>query len=1492
MKRFLSILPLLALALTIAAQPANDDCGGIVNLGKAPICDQTVWDNTGATASMIGNDNLPVSPSCLGVGQPLHDVWFQFTAADTITDYRITVTSTGSPAMVNPLIILYRGDCQFDGLAEAGCMAPAPGATETVLDIVGLTPGLDYFIRISDYGGAAAEGKFTLCIKEIPPVVDITQGSTTLCKGKITDSGGTDNPYGPNEDFTFSICPTDKPACINFTLDWYNIEEGATTFVGDALAFYDGPNTGSPLIAQISGTPDFFAGDPQVTGGGGVNFQVQATSGCLTLEFQSDDVSEFEGFVGNWECSQVPCEKKDYIDVDPDITNAQIEAFVAEAATQVTITNIQCEYGAYGTFTAGDKTDLGLDKGLLLTSGSVQNAIGPNDSGSSSFSIGAPGDPDLDTLSKQFSGINFPASHDACVLELDVFVKGDQLTFDYVFGSEEYSEFVASNFNDIFTFLVSGPGIAGQPGLNGQENIAVLPYSATPVQIKSVNYQQNWQYYRNNELGQSVQYDGLTSDSLGKKLTLTARKYVTPCKTYHLKFAVADRGDTAYDSGVFIGNIKSGAPTVEVNFLSGVDYLSEYCFGQPDILNITLDTARTDTISYQVVLGGTALPSDYNLNIPAVLTFLPGETVKSFPINAILDTLVENKETLTISLVKDFGCGPVNLITTNIDIADQLIVEVTAGDTALVCAGGSLQLEATGATSYFWSPPGAVSNPNIADPTITPTQDIWLSVQGTAGTCTDEDSVYIHIVNPQINVQALAPTNICLGASVPLEATDNVNHSGLKWTPSAGLDDPTSATPIATPGETTTYTCSIEVAGCVVSQSVTINVDTLFFPKLTTLDTTVCQHYAVDLGEDIDPSTTNYDWSPAAGLSDPNASGPIALPQTPTTYVLMATSANGYCTESKTVKINVLAADVNINGDPYREICLGDSIQLFANQSGTGSIEWESSLGFESIKNPIWAGPDESAWYFVSFGTGQCIVYDSVYIRVDSLPDQTMSLEPFKSVYCPGEKVLIKSPTYDPASFPGLQPDMGNIKWYPNNSLLTPDTLWNLLFTTNDTITYTRVIKNYGCVDTSSITIDVFQPVDVKATVSDNYICPGELVQLNAVFSGIYLVEWDGPVSNKNIKDPTANPQGTTTFTVKMKGVPCPSSASVTVTVEPSPNIQINKDPIVCPGESIELQHNSDGAITWAWTLPNGTTSADPLLFLDPAVAGTYSVTATGPAPNNCVATETTTVTVPTATVSLGPDVEACGELQEVTLSANPSGTGGGSFVWSEGNPNGDKNTVLLGVDGEVKSYIVTYVFGNNCETYDTVNVKTLPRVYVNDFNIKPLPDSVLQLYCRGAKLTVVEKATSQLKPLTYNWSLNGQPLTSTTDSIQVNISNEGQNVIKVVVTNTAGCANEKQIGVNTRECFGIPNAFTPDGDGTNDYFELWYEEGAITIEGFKVYDRWGQVVYNDDEGTNHRWNGEINGHPAPMDVYVYKVTLRRPDQTREVISGDVTLIR
>ena len=1486
---------LICLAATAWAQPVNDNCSGLIDLGVAPACPEGVFfTNVGATASDIGADNLP---TCFNGGGTQRDVWFAFTASDTLFDYSITVTGLadgGSPGMVNPQIALYRGDCETDGLAELLCASAENGETILQLDAIGLTPNVVYFLRINDYSASAMPnaGTFQLCVGPLEPVNTIDEGGSTQCFGELYDSGGPDEDYTNNEDHTFTICPSQPHSCINFTLEYFNIEPSDFFFSTDQLIFYDSDEADpSAIIGEINGSQ--FGGN----GGGGVCYAVQASSGCLTVQFISDGSNTFEGFAGAWQCTAAACDPPTTIAVTPDITEADIIDFISTPQTIATITDINCPQRAYGLFDGGDETDLGLGRGLLLTTGDVNWAPGPNDdAGGGNFNANnsAPGDPDLDYLSSLGDG---QESNDACIIELDVFASTNELTFEYIFGSEEYPEFV-NQFNDIFAFLISGPGITGDPNIGNQLNIAVLPDgNNTLVEINSVNNVVNWQYYRNNAGGLSTEYDGLTSDLLGVKKSLTARAQVTPCNTYHLKLAIADRGDFVWDSGVFISELRGGAPDVAVRFNSGIEYLIEDCTNAPDEVVIRLNNALEDTVTYKVVIGGTAtLGIDYLLNLPSEITFLPGQTEFSFPIQPLSDLLNEPTENITIALTNDFGCGEVVYVTLDIELRDELVVEIAAGqDTVLVCENGSIVLNAEGAATYFWSPPGLFSDPSSSNPTLTPQTSGWVSVVGNVGpVCTDTDSVYVQIIAPTIEVSALDPVTICQGDDVRLSVVNNVNNQNLKWTPTEGLDNPNSPNPIATPQVTTTYIASVEVAGCIVTDEITIDVSPFEFPQLAA-DTLICENYSTQLAELFDPGavTTTYSWTPTAGLDDPTLSGPIATPDVTTTYQLIATSANGACADTATVTVTVAPADIAISNPDTVEICLGSSITLTAVTS-TGSADnlvWSPGETLsDTVGLNVIAQPTVSGWYFATLVVAQCTVFDSVYVRVDSLPSSAIMATPDKSPYCEGDIVVFTSPTYEPGSFPDIQHF-----WEEGLGYETGDTLWNMVITAADTFTYFRTTVNRACEVTDTISINVVEGVPMLIIPSDTTVCPGQSVQLLLDYAGQGDITWE-PSENLSCDDcytPIATVFQPVQYTVKASEGDCVQQTTAIINIFPLPIADVIPNLEVCEANvgPIQLMTAADGVSTYLWTSssdPNFT-SANPFETFIPQTTTTYSVTAT----NQCtsIVRQVRIVVVEEPTLGVIPDQTIClGDA--VTFTAVTDAPDGVSeiFNWTYNNQTATGNPVTVSDIFATTDVTLNYTYGPGA------GCGTLQEVFT--VNVVDISSSILELevardtiYLGDTTLltAIVEPAIANA---TYKWFANGVEIPGqTTSSIIVQPAAVGMVEYSFQVFSPQGCSLQSPVGrvLVLEPEFVIPIAFTPNGDDRNDIFKILHS-GMVEVMEFKIYNRWGQVVY--ESTTNQGWDGTHKGNPAPSDVYIYRIRFKLGGVEQPEQAGDLTLLR
>jgi len=206
----------------------------------------------------------------------------------------------------------------------------------------------------------------------------------------------------------------------------------------------------------------------------------------------------------------------------------------------ITISNVTYTgaTAASGYFTGGTAAGLQINSGIVLTSGSAANLNGTtNTSDGITGANGLGGDADLAALIPGYD------TYDATVLAFDFVSSGDAAYFNYVFGSDEYNEYVDSSFNDVFGFFIEDE--------NGDLiNVALIPGTSTPVAINNVNLGSNSTYYNNNDLDDGstypFEYDGFTDAFTASITGLTAGD------TYHIKLAIADAGDYILDSGVFL----------------------------------------------------------------------------------------------------------------------------------------------------------------------------------------------------------------------------------------------------------------------------------------------------------------------------------------------------------------------------------------------------------------------------------------------------------------------------------------------------------------------------------------------------------------------------------------------------------------------------------------------------------------------------------------------------------------------------------------------------------------------------------------------------------------------------------------------------------------------------------------------------------------------------------------------------------------------------
>jgi hypothetical protein len=223
--------------------------------------------------------------------------------------------------------------------------------------------------------------------------------------------------------------------------------------------------------------------------------------------------------------------------------NDLIEAIIGTDVTSYTLTSFQAVTGSEasaGLYIGGTAAGIEIEEGIVLSSGWISDAIGPNSSGSTSRNLPIPGDASLNALIPPYS------TNDATVLQFDFVPTFNQLFIHYVFGSEEYNEYVGSQYNDVFAFFLNGT------------NIALIPSTTIPVAINNVNLGSFPAYYRNNAPGPyCVEMDGFTT-------SLVASANVNPNVTNTIKIAVGDVQDSSWDSWVFIEGDSFGGVDPEV----------------------------------------------------------------------------------------------------------------------------------------------------------------------------------------------------------------------------------------------------------------------------------------------------------------------------------------------------------------------------------------------------------------------------------------------------------------------------------------------------------------------------------------------------------------------------------------------------------------------------------------------------------------------------------------------------------------------------------------------------------------------------------------------------------------------------------------------------------------------------------------------------------------------------------------------------------------
>ena len=433
----------------------------------------------------------------------------------------------------------------------------------------------------------------------------------------------------------------------------------------------------------------------------------------------------------------------------------------------------------------GSNSNIGFDEGVILSSGGLELVTGGFGAGS-----GISGDSDLELALNQIN--LFWNVNNVTILEFDFVAESESVTFNYVFGSVEYTSYTCSVYNDIFGFFLSGPGINGIYS-NDAVNLALVPdpnnpgqFTETPVAVNTINagtpsgfsdsdcegIDPSWESYNvfwvdNDYAGDGWQgpneppapeftVEGVTGFTVPLQATYDG---LTCGETYHIKMAIADASDGALNSAVFIEANSFISPSVSVDAVPNYDMAGIEGGVLEGCGLVSLEFVRSGDMAGELPVmlsySGTATYGvDYE-QLPDQIVLPPNLETYILPFNVFFDGIVDDGESLIITVegLPD-ACGDVEVQEVEIIIYDQEPIEIDPGECPEInCFGDVAELQPESIIggvgppySYQWLD----SSGNIisTDPSVVVTPE--------------SDSTYTLIVGDDCGDQEAGPIEFCV----------------------------------------------------------------------------------------------------------------------------------------------------------------------------------------------------------------------------------------------------------------------------------------------------------------------------------------------------------------------------------------------------------------------------------------------------------------------------------------------------------------------------------------------------------------------------------------------------------------------------------------------------------------------------------------------------------------------------------------------------------
>jgi gliding motility-associated-like protein len=762
-------------------------------------------------------------------------------------------------------------------------------------------------------------------------------------------------------------------------------------------------------------------------------------------------------------------------------------------------------------------------------------------------------------------------------------------------------------------------------------------------------------------------------------------------------------------------------------------------------------------------------------------------------------------------------------------------------------------------------------------------------------------------------IAASAPDTICGGASFSIAcALNNASNPAnyvFSWehiNSSTTYNSQDVVNPAYING-LNTYVVTVSNPWCqTATDTVQVFIDSSATITVSPTSTSVCSGSSVTLSAS---GASTYSWSTGGSGSSISVS-----PTSNTTYTVTGTTIAG-CTSTAN-------ATVSMNPNPTisvsnQTICSGQSATLSA--SGAATYSWSTGGTNSSIS----VSPTNTTVYTVT-GTNAvgCTGTTSATVTVNPLPTISISASP--TSVCSGNQSTLTASGGSTYSW-----STGGTGTTANVSPTT---------TTSYSVTGTSAA---GCTNTASVSVSVLAgPV---VLVSDTSICEGQSVVVAA--SGATNYSWNNGSSGSSI---TVSPTNTTSYTVSgTDGSGCTGVATATVTVNMLPTITV-ADIEICEGDTGILSANGGSSYLWS----TGQTGQN--INVNPLNTSTYYLTGTDV--NGCENTDSALVSVnPLPVISIATTDDFCNNQNGTAIANTTGATAPYSYVWNTNPvqtndtasnlPAGNYSVTVTdskGCTGIASANIQSvpgFTLSSASESEHCNLMDGIAIVFVNGtsnpLNFSWAHNPVLNNdtasgIASGTYTVTVDDGlctdsisidVSSISGPTAGFILN--PSVVNMDNPFVNIidqsfgssfwyydlddgnssnlasfthtySSDGNYLVMQIVSDTYGCSDTAYQSVMVRPSFSIyiPNAFSPNGDGTNDYFHPYATGIDLNSYEMRIYDRWGRIVFLSTD-INNTWDGNYDkdSNFCNSSVFTYRIAFIGADGNNYVYFGKIVRV-